>query len=115
MVQTGDVTGSGPTETTLPSSDRFSSPSILALRREAPVDPVRDRLVEVGDDLHLAQVGQVEQFLLLADLDPGFEPGGALPPGVHRVDQEAVVRGPDGAAVDHLLVMFQPFLEPATR
>ena len=54
---------------------------------------VDDRLVELGDDLHVLEVGEVEQGLMLPDGHPFLDDD--LPAGVVRVDDEAVVRGPD--------------------
>ena len=68
------------------------------------LDPVDDRLVELHLDFHLAQVGQIEQVLVLADDRAEFDHRVVI---VISVDEKAVVRSADRAVVNLLLVLSQ--------
>ncbi len=56
-------------------------------------------------NLHLGEVGQVEQIHALADRDPRLDARVVIV--IVGIDEEAVVRRPDGAAIDLILELLQ--------
>ena len=64
-------------------------------------DPLDDRLMNLGHNFHLRQVGQKEKLLSLPHRHSGLDKH--LTVGVVGVNHEAVVRRTNGAMVDLLL------------